>query len=149
MTINSQTQPTLKMPKANGFSFIELMVAVVIMGLLTSVVVLNVLPSQNRAMVEKARSDVALISQAIEMYRMETLRYPAMEDGLDALTRAPVGDTFRQEGFVKSLPKDPWNNPYQYLVPGEFGSYDVFSLGADGRLGGSGLDADIGNWLDE
>ena len=84
MTINSQTQPTLKMPKANGFSFIELMVAVVIMGLLTSVVVLNVLPSQNRAMVEKARSDVALISQAIEMYRMETLRYPAMEDGLGA-----------------------------------------------------------------
>ena len=67
MTINSHTQPTLKMPKANGFSFIELMVAVVIMGLLTSVVVLNVLPSQNRAMVEKARSDVALISQAVEI----------------------------------------------------------------------------------
>lgn len=149
MIIHCHSIPNLKIPKANGFSFIELMVAVVIMGLLTSVVVLNVLPSQNRAMVEKARSDVALLSQAIEMYRMETFRYPAMEDGLDVLTRAPAGDTFRQEGFVKSLPKDPWNNPYQYLVPGEFGPYDVFSLGADGRLGGTGLDADIGNWLDE
>ena len=138
-----------KMVKRNGFSFIELMVAVVIMGLLTSVVVLNVLPSQNKAMVEKARSDIALLSQAIEMYRMETLRYPGMEQGLDILLEVPPGNSLRQEGYIKALPKDPWNNAYQYLIPGENGIFDVFSFGADGRLGGEGLDADIGNWISE
>ena len=127
-----------------GFSFIELMVVIVIIGLLTSVVALNVLPSQDRAMNEKARADVAILSQAVEMFRLENLRYPSMDDGLDALL--PDGD---RQGYIKALPKDPWGNEYLYLIPGENGVFDVMSLGADGRLGGEGEDADIGNWLQQ
>lgn len=127
-----------------GFSFIELMVVIVIIGLLTSVVALNVLPSQDRAMSEKARADVAILSQAVEMFRLENLRYPSMDDGLDALL--PDGD---KQGYIKALPKDPWGNEYLYLIPGENGVFDVMSLGADGRLGGEGEDADIGNWLQQ
>lgn len=127
-----------------GFSFIELMVVIVIIGLLTSVVALNVLPSQDRAMSEKARADVAILSQAVEMFRLENLRYPSMDDGLDALL--PDGD---RQGYIKALPKDPWGNEYLYLIPGENGVFDVMSLGADGRLGGEGEDTDIGNWLQQ
>ena len=143
----------------DGFSLIELMVVVVIMGLLTTVVVINVLPNQDRAMVEKARADIRTISQAVEMYRMDQMKYPSMEQGIDILSSAPKGNNFRTEGYIKSLPKDPWGQEYQYfyhyfvaykeyqyLIPGEHGSFDVFSFGADGRLGGEGLDLDIGNW---
>lgn len=132
-----------------GFSLIELMVVIVIIGLLTTVVVVNVLPSQDRAMVEKARADVRMIEQALEMYRMDTLRYPSLEDGIDVLTQAPRGNSFRTESYIKSLPQDPWGNDYQYLFPGENGKFDVFSYGADGRPGGEGLNADIGNWQPE
>ncbi|GHF17300.1 type II secretion system protein GspG [Kordiimonas sediminis] len=128
----------------DGFSLIELMVVIVIIGLLTTVVVINVMPSQDRAMVEKARADVRLIEQALDMYRMDALKYPAMEDGLDVLVHAKGG--LRTEGYIRSLPKDPWGNEYQYLIPGEHGAIDVFSYGADGRLGGEGMNADIGNW---
>lgn len=131
-----------------GFSLIELMVVIVIIGLLTTVVVVNVLPSQDRAMVEKARADVRLIEQALEMYRMDTLKYPSLEDGIDVLVQAPKGG-LRTEGYIKSLPKDPWGNSYQYLFPGEHSKFDVFSYGADGRPGGEGLNADIGNWTAE
>ena len=130
----------------DGFSLIELMVVVVIMGLLTTVVVINVLPNQDRAMVEKARADIRTISQAVEMYRMDQMKYPSMEQGIDILSSAPKGNNFRTEGYIQSHPKDPWGQEYQYLIPGEHGSFDVFSFGADGRLGGEGLDLDIGNW---
>ncbi len=131
-----------------GFSLIELMVVIVIIGLLTTVVVVNVLPSQDRAMVEKARADVQTISQALEMYKMDTLKYPSLDEGIDVLAEAPKGG-LRTEGYIKGLPRDPWGNPYQYLIPGEHGKYDVFSYGADGRPGGEGLNADIGNWSKE
>lgn len=127
-----------------GFSFIELMVVIVIIGLLTSVVALNVLPSQDRAMDEKARADVAILSQAVEMFRLENLRYPNMDDGLEALL--PDGD---RQGYIKALPRDPWGNEYVYLIPGENGVFDVMSLGADGRIGGEADNADIGNWLQQ
>lgn len=132
-----------------GFSLIELMVVIVIIGLLTTVVVINVLPSQDRAMIEKARTDVTLLDQAVEMYRMDTLKYPTLEEGIEVLVNAPKGAKFRSEGYIKSLPKDPWGNDYQYLVPGEHGAYDIYSFGADGRLGGEGMNADIGNWKSE
>ncbi|MCH1569602.1 MAG: type II secretion system major pseudopilin GspG [Alphaproteobacteria bacterium] len=127
-----------------GFSFIELMVVIVIIGLLTSVVALNVLPSQDRAMGEKARADVAILSQAVEMFRLENLRYPNMDDGLEALL--PDGN---RQGYIKALPRDPWGNEYVYLIPGENGVFDVMSLGADGRIGGEADNADIGNWLQQ
>lgn len=129
----------------DGFSLIELMVVIVIMGLLTTVVVVNVLPSQDRAMVQKARADVRLIEQALEMYKMDALRYPTTDDGIYVLAETPRGG-LRTEAYIKLLPKDPWGNDYQYLFPGEHGKYDVFSYGADGQPGGEGLNADIGNW---
>ncbi|TNE66183.1 MAG: type II secretion system protein GspG [Alphaproteobacteria bacterium] len=122
------------------------MVVIVIIGLLTTIVVINVLPSQDRAMVEKARADVHLIEQAVEMYRMDTLKYPSLEDGLEALVNPPKGASFRTEGYIKALPTDPWGQPYQYLFPGEHGKVDIFSYGADGKPGGDGMNADIGNW---
>lgn len=130
--------------KTNGFSFIELMVVIVIIGLLTSVVAINVLPSQDKAMGEKAKADVAILTQAIEMYRMDNLRYPSTDEGLDVLK--PRNG---QQGYIKALPKDPWNNQYQYVIPGEKGIFDIYSLGADGRLGGEDMNADIGNWPEE
>ena len=133
-----------------GFTLVEIMVVIVIIGLLTTVVVINVLPSQDRAMVEKARADIQLLEKALEMYRMDNLSYPSVEDGLEALVTPPAGLSrparYRQDGYVRRLPDDPWGNPYQYVYPGEHGTFDVYSLGADGQLGGEELNADVGNW---
>lgn len=136
--------------RARGFTLIELMVVIVIIGLLATVVTLNVLPSQDRAMAEKARADVALLDQAVESYRLENLVYPRNEDGLQALLKAPAGlarpERYRQGGYIRRLPDDPWGNPYQYAYPGRSGRFDIYSLGADGAAGGEGDGADIGNW---
>lgn len=133
-----------------GFTLIELMVVIVIIGLLSTFVVLNVLPAQDTAMVEKARADVALLEQGVEMYRLDNLAYPTVEQGLDALVTAPAEiaspERYRKDGYVRRLPMDPWGSPYQYVQPGEHGPFDIYSLGANRRLGGEGLDADIGNW---
>jgi general secretion pathway protein G len=133
-----------------GFTLIELMVVIVIIGLLSTFVVLNVLPSQDQAMVEKARADVALLEQAVEMYRLDNLAYPTVDQGLEALVKPPADltapDRYRKDGYVRRLPADPWGSAYQYVQPGEHGPFDIYSLGADRRLGGEGLDADIGNW---
>ena len=136
--------------QSRGFTLVELMVVIVIVGLLATVVVINVLPSQDRAMVEKARADVRMLEQAVEMYRMELFSYPETDDGLAALTEPPASleniERYRNGGYIRRLPEDPWGRPYQYLYPGENGEFDVFSFGADGRLGGDGMNADIGNW---
>jgi general secretion pathway protein G len=133
-----------------GFTLVELMVVIVIIGLLSTFVVLNVLPSQDKAMVEKAKADVSLLEQAIEMYRLDNLAYPTMEQGLDALVKVPEGlaqpERYRKDAYVRRLPTDPWGAAYQYVTPGEHGPFDIYSLGANRRLGGEGLDADIGNW---
>ncbi|UTW60515.1 type II secretion system major pseudopilin GspG [Kordiimonas sp. SCSIO 12603] len=131
--------------KDDGFSLIELMVVIVIIGLLTTVIVVNVLPAQDRGLVTKAQVDITELEKALEMYRLETLRYPSLEDGLEALTKAPGGNSLRQEPFIKNLKKDPWGNDYVYLIPGENGAFDIMSYGADGRPGGEGLNADISN----
>lgn len=122
--------------REDGFTLIELMVVIVIIGLLATVVVLNVLPAQDKAMRTKARADIALIEQAAELYRLDALRYPP---SLAALSTG-------KRPYLKSLPADPWGNAYQYRVPGQRGAVDIYSLGADGRPGGEGEDADIGNW---
>ena len=133
-----------------GFTLVELMVVIVIIGLLATVVMMNVLPSQDRAMAEKARADIAVLEQAVETYRLEILAFPRTEDGLQALVRAPARlarpERYRTGGYIRRLPADPWGNPYQYSHPGRHGAYDIYSLGADGREGGEGNDADIGNW---
>ena len=133
-----------------GFTLVELMVVVVILGLLATVVMINVLPSQDRAMREKAKADISTLEQAVETYRLEMLTYPTTAQGLQALVQAPAGlarpDRYRDGGYVRRLPDDPWCQPYQYAYPGEHGRFDVYSFGADGAKGGEGEDADIGNW---
>lgn len=133
-----------------GFTLVELMVVVVIIGLLATVVMINVMPSQDRAMAEKARADISVLEQAIETYRLENLSYPPAQDGLQALLRPPAGlarpERYRQGGYIRRLPEDPWGNPYQYRSPGRHGAFDVYSFGADGQEGGEGEAADIGNW---
>ena len=134
--------------KRSGFTLVELMVVIVIIGLLATVVAINVLPSQDRAMVGKARADISVLEQAIETYRLDNLAFP---DTLQALVAAPAGlarpERYREGGYVRRLPEDPWGNPYQYRRPSTHGGqFDVFSLGADGREGGEGNDADLGNW---
>lgn len=146
-----RTRAPLRAPRhAAGFTLVELMVVIVIIGLLATVVMINVMPSQDRAMVEKARADVSVLEQAVETYRLENLVYPRTEQGLDALVQAPAGlarpERYRKGGYVRRLPADPWGNPYQYRQPGRNGAFDIFSLGADGAEGGEGDNADIGNW---
>lgn len=133
-----------------GFTLVELMVVIVIIGLLATVVMINVMPSQDRAMAEKARADISVLEQALETYRLELLQYPTSAQGLQSLLTAPTGlqrpDRYRQGGYIRRLPDDPWGNPYRYRSPGEHGQFDVYSLGADGTEGGEGEAADIGNW---
>jgi len=129
-----------------GFTLVELMVVIVIIGLLATVVMINVLPSQDKAMATKARADIATLEQAMEMYRLDNLSYPAGGEGLNALVSPPAGaqaGRYRPGGYIKSLPKDPWGRPYQLAVPGRRGPFDIYSLGADGAPGGDGENADI------
>jgi general secretion pathway protein G len=122
----------------SGFTLVELMVVIVIIGLLATIVIINVLPATDKAARTKARADVATLEQGVEMYRLNKLRYPSAAEGLQAVSG---------EGYVKRLPKDPWGNPYRYAAPGRDGrAFDIYSYGADGREGGTGTDADIGNW---
>ena len=135
-----------------GFSLTEIMVAVFIMGLLATVVLINVLPARDSAMVQKAKTDIRSFESALEQYRLDMLDYPENRVGLQALidepTNAEQAGRYREGGYLTrvSLPKDPWGNDYQYRYPGENSRVDIFSLGADGRPGGEDLNADIGNW---
>ena len=131
-----------------GFSLLEIMISISIIGLLATIVVINVLPAQDQAMVQKASADIAALEQELDAYRLDARRYPTLEEGLQTLVEPPEGRgaAYREEGYIRRLPTDPWGNAYQYAYPGEHGVFDVFSLGRDGREGGEGLDADIGNW---
>lgn len=126
-------------PVPNGFTLVELLVVLAIIGLLTTVVVINVLPVQGRAQVQKAEADIALIEQGLEFWRIDTGRYPTGEEGLKALTVPTVSGS-----KLKKLPNDPWGAPYLYAVPGRNEQpYVVYSLGADGAEGGEGENADL------
>ena len=134
-----------------GFTLVELLVVIVIIGLLATVVVINVLPSQDKAMTGKARADIAVLEQALETYRLDNLTFPTEQQGLGALTAAPADlarpERYRQGGYIRRLPQDPWGNAYQYRQRSQHGgAFDVWSFGADGKEGGEGNDADIGNW---
>ena len=132
-----------------GFTLVEIMVVVVIIGILAVLVVPRVVGRSDDARIAAAKHDVATISQSLKLYRLDNGRYPTTEQGLQALVAkpqsAPVPTNWRQ--YLDKLPKDPWGKEYQYLNPGVHGEVDVFSLGADGAPGGSGgADADIGSW---
>ncbi|MEI2418136.1 type II secretion system major pseudopilin GspG [Orrella sp. JC864] len=134
--------------RQRGFSLIEIMIVVVIMGVLAALVVPNVLDRPDQARAVAARQDIGAIMQALKLYRLDNGRYPSNAQGLRALSEkpgdGPVPPNWRP--YLDRLPVDPWNNPYQYLNPGANGEIDVFSLGADGQPGGEGVDADIGSW---
>lgn len=133
----------------DGFTLVEVMVTLVIIGLLTTFVVLNVLPAQGQAQVQKAKGDIASIETALEMYYLDHNTYPTEQQGLDALVNPPAGvneAAYRRGGYIKKMSRDPWGNDYAYRNPGERSQIDIFSYGADGEPGGEDQNADIGNW---
>jgi general secretion pathway protein G len=133
-----------------GFTLLEVMVVVVILGILAALVVPKIISRPDEARAIAARQDIASLMQALKLYRLDNQRYPTTEQGLQALvarpTSAPPAPNWKTGGYVERLPKDPWGNAYQYLNPGVRGELDVFSMGADGASGGEGNDADIGSW---
>src|ERR1035437_213687 len=133
-----------------GFTLLEIMVVVVILGILAALVVPKIISRPDEARVIAAKQDIATLMQALKLYKLDNQRYPTTEQGLQALvakpTTGPTADGWKTGGYLDKLPKDPWSNPYQYLYPGIKGELDVFSFGADGQPGGAGNDADIGSW---
>ena len=133
-----------------GFTLLEIMVVIVILGLLVAVVAPNVLQNQDRAMVEKARADISVLEQALDMYKLDNHVYPTTNQGLQALIKRPETGlqpkNYRSDGYIKRLPEDPWGTPYVYIQPGEHGPFDLYSTGADGEEGGEDLARDIVNW---
>ena len=133
-----------------GFTLIEMMVVVVIIGILAALVVPRVLSRPDEARAVAARQDIASLANALKLYRLDNLAYPSSEQGLQALLTRPEGTpaprNWRPGGYVERLPKDPWGRDYLYLQPGRHGEVDIWSLGADGRPGGESADADIGSW---
>ena len=137
-------------PRAQrGFTLIEIMVVVIIIGLLAAVVVPQFLGRVDDARVAKAKQDIQALETALTMYKLDNFVYPTAEMGLQALVTKPNDPSiknWRAGGYLKRLNKDPWGNDYQYQNPGTHGEYDLFSFGADGQPGGTGINADVGNW---
>ncbi|MDZ4145287.1 MAG: type II secretion system major pseudopilin GspG [Burkholderiales bacterium] len=131
-----------------GFTLIELMVVLVIIGVLAALIVPNVLDRADDARVTAARTDVGNLMQALKLYRLDNQRYPTSEQGLQALITKPATGPAptNWKPYLEKLPNDPWSRPYQYLNPGIKGEIDVMSFGADGQPGGEGKDADVGSW---
>lgn len=131
-----------------GFSLIEIMVVVVILGILASIVVPKIISRPDEARTVKAKQDVLAIQNALDLYKLDNGNYPSTDQGLLALVEKPTTSPIPPDWkpYLKSLPNDPWGRDYLYLNPGEHSEIDVFTLGADGQAGGSGIDAEIGNW---
>jgi general secretion pathway protein G len=133
-----------------GFTLVEIMVVVVIIGILGALVVPKLLGRTGESRVTAAKVDIATLTGVLKLYKLDNQRYPTTEQGLQALivkpTTGPAANGWKTGGYIDKLPKDPWGNPYQYLAPGVKGEIDVFSFGADGQPGGAGEDADVGNW---
>jgi general secretion pathway protein G len=142
--------PVQRNHREAGFTLIEIMVVIAIIGILATLIVPNIMGRPDEARVTAAKHDVGTINQALKLYRLDIGRYPTTEQGLKALverpTSEPIPQNWKTGGYLSSVPKDPWGNPYQYSNPGTRGEIDVISYGADGKPGGTGTDADIGNW---
>lgn len=135
---------------ARGFTLIEIMVVVVIIGLLAAVILPNVFSNVGKAQVSKAKADIQAIETGLTLYRLDNFKFPSTDLGLNALVQRPNDPTvrhWREGGYLRRISLDPWGNPYQYVFPGTHGlEYDLYTLGADGQEGGEGENADIGNW---
>jgi general secretion pathway protein G len=143
-----QPLPSNKPRRARGFTLIELMVVLVIMGVLAALIVPNIIGRTDEARVTAARTDIGTIMQALKLYKLDNGIYPSQEQGLQALVAKPSTPPVpgNWKPYLEKLPTDPWGRPYQYLNPGVKGPVDVFSYGADGKPGGDGSNADIGSW---
>jgi general secretion pathway protein G len=143
-----QLHTTLRRAAQAGFTLIELMVVLVIIGVLAALIVPNVLERADDARVTAARTDVNNLMQALKLYRLDNQRFPTTEQGLQALINKPSSEPVPQnwKPYLEKLPNDPWGRPYQYLNPGVKGEVDVMSYGADGQPGGEGKNADVGSW---
>jgi general secretion pathway protein G len=133
---------------SKGFTLIEILVVLVIIGVLAALIAPNVLDRAGEAKVTAARTDVNNLMQALKLYKLDNQRFPSTEQGLEALVRKPTSGTVPNnwKPYLDKLPKDPWGQPYQYANPGLNGEIDIFSFGADNKAGGEGNDADIGSW---
>jgi general secretion pathway protein G len=136
------------MKRARGFTFIEIVVAIAILAILAALVVPRVIGRIDDANTARAKSDIASVATALNLYKLDNYGYPSTQQGLDALVNRPGGQppapNWKQ--YLDRLPKDPWGHDYQYLSPGQHGEFDIYSLGRDGQPGGEGPDTDIGNW---
>lgn len=135
----------------SGFTLIEVMIVIVILGVLAALIVPKVMGRPDEARMAAAKQDIFTIMQSLKLYKLDNRRYPTTEQGLAALvqkpSQAPLPQNWSAGGYLERLPNDPWGQPYQYLNPGLHGEIDVMSFGADGQPGGQGVDADIGNWM--
>lgn len=133
-----------------GFTLIEIMVVVVILGILAAVVVPRIMDRPDDARITKAKQDIRVIESALNLYKLDNFYYPTTQQGLEALVAPPQGDppakNWKSGGYLQKMPADPWGNPYQYLQPGTKSEFDLFSLGSDNKPGGEGAAGDIGNW---
>ena len=140
----------VRRPAEHGFTLVELMVVIVIIGLLATIVALNVLPSGDTARIQKAKADIAQIEGGLELFKLQNVNFPTTTQGLQALVTAPSGladpSRYQQGGYLKRLPDDPWGRPYLYASPGQHGEADVWTYGADGKEGGEVINSDIGSW---
>lgn len=135
---------------AHGFTLIEIMVVVIILGILATIVLPRVMSRPDEARITKAKQDIRTLESALNLYKLDNFDYPTTDQGLEALAQKPGAPpeprNWKQGGYIDRLPKDPWGEPYQYLNPGAHGAIDIYSLGADRQPGGEGNNADIGNW---
>jgi general secretion pathway protein G len=143
-------ETTMNRKKLSGFTLIEVMIVVVILGILASIIVPKIMGRPDEARATKAKQDIRAITAALDLYRLDNYSYPTTEQGLEALVTKPnslaAGANWKKGGYLDSLPVDPWNKPYLYLQPGAHGEFDLYSLGADGVEGGTDAGADITNW---
>jgi len=141
-------QPLTNRAAMSGFTLIEVMVVVIILGVLAAIVVPRVMERPDEARITKAKQDIRAMEAALNLYKLDNFTYPTTDQGLEALVAKPGGtpEPKNWKKYMDRLPKDPWGQPYQYLSPGTQGDIDIFSLGADASQGGEGVNADIGNW---
>ena len=152
MTIDRKFVAALASPlRSRGFTLLEIMVVVVILGILAALVAPQILSRVDDAQITKAKQDIRAYETALNLFRLDNYKYPSTEQGLQALVERPTDSTIRnwkQGGYTDGLKKDPWGNDYHYVYPGSHGKeYDLYTLGADGQEGGEGVNADIGNWM--